>query len=125
MKRPPVVILSILLFGFFSIFGLISAVELQPIGVRKFIAALAIPILFAAAFLGVLFRKTWARLFGSVIILINALIMVLVATFLVAKHGTEITSVEVAFILIIFTFELLWAYRLGFSKASKEYFKVG
>lgn len=125
MKRPPVVILSILLFGVFAVLGLISAVELQPIGLGKFMTALTLPVLFAVACLGVLFRKTWARFFGSAIILINALIMIVAAIALVTKYGAEITSVEVVFIPIIFILELLWAYRLGLGKTSKEYFKVG
>ncbi|MET4026945.1 NADH:ubiquinone oxidoreductase subunit K [Marinobacter sp. MBR-99] len=118
MKRPPVVIFSMLLFGLLAILGVVSAVKLLPLGIGEFVAGSTIPIFFAVCFFGVLLRKGWVRIFGAATISLNALITAFVAGYFSSEITLHTTMVVAAIVLL----ELLWACWLGMGKASKDYF---
>ena len=121
MKKPASVVTTLVIFGFLIALGILTTLKNKPNEVGLLLASLAMPILFLIGWVGIFLRKNWARIYGSVLVVLVA-VLINALPFMVSG-AQPVTSVSLVFNLVLTLLFGWWAYSLLLGKASRFHFQ--
>jgi hypothetical protein len=121
MKRPVSVVVTLVVVGMLVLVSMFFVVKIGVFGGGfKAIALSAItPILLSVTWVGIFFRKYWAKILASILILFQMLILFGVILFKIHDFQNGLIFIFGA----IFCLLAWWVYSFMFGRSSKEYFK--